>query len=407
MKHIIKSITILVFGLSFITACKNESSNNTKKQVEKTFSETITYISNDGIQKYELQMMKDSIYLQDIANNKLYKMAHVHSGSGSKYESADGYVFWSKGKEYTFYKNNNTISKGALFDGDTSKHLGTYVSEFYEKRNEGYDWIAVNVSNGGINKLNISVRSRADKKKPTCTLNTMAYKVDENTYKAYENDAIILFSFEDGYISINTENKDKNNVLLFYCNGGASLKGKYRLIVGNADESQIDKTRYKKVLSWQNIRFNISSVRKEYTNQLTINPYGLTQQNTAVTHDIEGEVTNAEIEDLNADGFPEVLVYINSTGSGSYGSVIGYSVNNGKSMSQIYMPPIFENKELNKGYMGHDEFAIVETTFVQRFPIYNDDDTNSNPTGGTRQIQYKLKDGEASRKFVVDKVIEY
>ena len=57
--------------------------------------------------------------------------------------------------------------------------------------------------------------------------------------------------------------------------------------------------------------------------------------------------------------------------------------------------------------MGHDEFAIVETTFVQRFPIYNDDDTNSNPTGGTRQIQYKLKDGEASRKFVVDKVIEY
>ena len=76
-------------------------------------------------------------------------------------------------------------------------------------------------------------------------------------------------------------------------------------------------------------------------------------------------------------------------------------------MSQIYMPPIFDNKEVNKGYLGYDEFTIMETTFVQRFPIYNDDDTNSNPTGGIRQIQYKLKDGEASRKFVIDKVIEY
>jgi len=36
-----------------------------------------------------------------------------------------------------------------------------------------------------------------------------------------------------------------------------------------------------------------------------------------------------------------------------------------------------------------------------------DDNTNSTPTGGIRQIQYKLKDGEASRKFVIDKVIEY
>jgi hypothetical protein len=57
--------------------------------------------------------------------------------------------------------------------------------------------------------------------------------------------------------------------------------------------------------------------------------------------------------------------------------------------------------------MGHDEFAMVENTFVQRFPIYNPGDTNAEPTGGTRQIQYKLVDGEASRLFEVDKVVEY
>ena len=54
--------------------------------------------------------------------------------------------------------------------------------------------------------------------------------------------------------------------------------------------------------------------------------------------------------------------------------------------------------------MGHDEFTIIESSLARRFPIYRDGDTNSNPTGGMRQIQYKLVDGEASRKFVVDKI---
>jgi hypothetical protein len=44
---------------------------------------------------------------------------------------------------------------------------------------------------------------------------------------------------------------------------------------------------------------------------------------------------------------------------------------------------------------------------THRFPIYLDGDTNSKPSGKLRQIQYKLKDGEASRVFVVDKIVEY
>jgi hypothetical protein len=87
--------------------------------------------------------------------------------------------------------------------------------------------------------------------------------------------------------------------------------------------------------------------------------------------------------------------------------VIGYSVNNGKSISQIYFPDLFDNKEASSGYMGHDEFAIIETTLVRRFPVYKDGDTNNNPTGGFRQIGYKLKDGEASRSFVIDKISAY
>lgn len=57
--------------------------------------------------------------------------------------------------------------------------------------------------------------------------------------------------------------------------------------------------------------------------------------------------------------------------------------------------------------MGHDEFAVVEGTFVQRFPIYKDTDTNVQPTGKTRQLQYKLKAGEAGWVLRLDKAVEY
>lgn len=142
--------------------------------------------------------------------------------------------------------------------------------------------------------------------------------------------------------------------------------------------------------------------------QLLVQPSGLSVSNEVFRHDITGyTVVNAEIGDLNIDGYPEVFVYLTSDGSGSYGKLIGYSVNNGKSASQVYLPPVAEDPELNNGYMGHDEMAIVETTFCLRFPIYKEGDTNSNPTGGTRQVQYKLVDGESGRVLKVDKVLEY
>ena len=168
-------------------------------------------------------------------------------------------------------------------------------------------------------------------------------------------------------------------------------------------ETNSPKPRFTKKLSLNNISFEINLKGK----QLLIQPSGLAIDNTKVTKDIEGSVTNAEIGDLDKDGFPEVLVYITSDGSGSYGTVIGYSVNNGKSMSEIFMPDITDNPEASKGYMGHDEFAIVENSFCRRFKTYNPQDTNSNPTGKMRQIQYKLKEGENSKVFVIDKIIEF
>ena len=179
--------------------------------------------------------------------------------------------------------------------------------------------------------------------------------------------------------------------------------------ISTKDNSEVKEysINFNRTLTLQNITFNIKTRGNGSISQLDIEPIGLEIDNQNISLEVDGQVVNAEIEDLNSDGFPEILVYTVSAGSGSYGNVLGYSVNNGKSISQIYFPNLYENKEANIGYMGHDEFAIVETSLVRRFPIYKDKDNNSNPTGGTRQIQYKLKDGEASRLFVIDKVIDF
>ncbi len=153
---------------------------------------------------------------------------------------------------------------------------------------------------------------------------------------------------------------------------------------------------------------NISFKVNTKGDSLIIQPSGLSISNETLYHDITGyTVVNAEIGDLNIDSYPELFVYLTSDGSGSYGKLIGYSVNNGKSVSQVYLPDISENDEVSKGYMGHDEMAIVENTFCQRFPIYKEGDSNANPTGGIRQIQYKLVDGESSRILKINKVINF
>ncbi|MBU2949385.1 PliI family lysozyme inhibitor of I-type lysozyme [Tamlana agarivorans] len=184
--------------------------------------------------------------------------------------------------------------------------------------------------------------------------------------------------------------------------------------IENSDASQKEipveteiKTIFQKTLTLQNISFNVKNTGEGSISELSIQPKGLEIDNQEIITELDGQVVNAEIEDLNSDGFPEILIYTVSAGSGAYGNVIAYSVNNGKSISQISFPAFSEGDEASVGYMGHDEFAIVETSLVRRFPIYKAGDSNNAPTGGTRQIQYKLIDGEASRVFVIDKTSTY
>ena len=76
-------------------------------------------------------------------------------------------------------------------------------------------------------------------------------------------------------------------------------------------------------------------------------------------------------------------------------------------MSEIHLPPLADDPKAAKGYLGHDEFRVVEITLVRRFPVYREGDTNAQPTGGIRQVQYKLKPGEAGWVLRPDQVVNY
>ena len=285
--------------------------------------------------------------------------------------------------------------------------FGSYASDGYDKRAQGYDWVGVTVSPAPEQQLRIAVRSRADKKKPTCTFDAVARPISPAIYQTSVEGKNIRFTFDRDTVSISTEAEADRGLLNYYCSGGGSRADTYRKIRGDLDERQVDPRVFQQMLSWNQLSFDVSATGKGSMQTLTIQPYGLKADNRKVTHEVDGRVVGAEIADMNADGYPELLVYTQSAGSGSYGNVIAYSANRNQSMSQVTFHNIAEHAKAGKGYMGHDEFAVVENTLVQRFRVYQPNDTNAKPTGVMRQIQYKLRDGEASRQFVIDRIVEY
>lgn len=164
---------------------------------------------------------------------------------------------------------------------------------------------------------------------------------------------------------------------------------------------------FDRTLELHGIRFRVKSENDGSINRLEITPSGLERDNATVVRDVDGRIVGAEVADLDADGSPEVYVYVRSVGSGSYGSLYAFSANRRRSLSEIFLPPLSDLPSAARGYMGHDEFAVVESSLARRFPVYRDPDSNARPTGGMRQLQYRLAQGEAGWLLRVERVVEY
>lgn len=114
------------------------------------------------------------------------------------------------------------------------------------------------------------------------------------------------------------------------------------------------------------------------------------------------------LTDLDKNGFEEIYLISESAGSGSYQTIYGIASNKDKSAKSIYIPPVSEikNKNIFAGFMGHNKFFLNEGKLLNLFPVYQEGDSNSNPSGGERKIQYQLISGEAGWIVEPYKIIE-
>lgn len=132
--------------------------------------------------------------------------------------------------------------------------------------------------------------------------------------------------------------------------------------------------------------------------KITVTPKGFTEVNETLKMEDSDPFDYALIADVNNDGFDELYIITRGAGSGSYANVYGFSSNKDKSVTPIYVPELSDDQfvAIFKGYMGHDKFYVEGNKLLRKYPVYKKDDTNSNPTGGDKILEYKLKPGEAS-----------
>ena len=89
-----------------------------------------------------------------------------------------------------------------------------------------------------------------------------------------------------------------------------------------------------------------------------------------------------------------LYVWSVSTGSGGYGTLDRYAFG-GKVLKKLENLPTPKKKFL-KGYMGHESYSVSDDKVFMQFPVYKQDDTNANPTGGTQCLEFSLRSGKWS-----------
>lgn len=284
----------------------------------------------------------------------------------------------------------------------TDRFIGQYANDGYENRTAGADWVGVIIRPGNDSAYHIAVRSRVDLKKATCTFDAEAGAINNNTLRVNVNGVGVLFTINDSGLQVQPERTEEADILNYFCSGGATIMGTYAKQKSNLDSTQIDDRIFTKFLSLQNIFFDIDSKQTDSGVYVTVKPYGLTKDTSSFHMRLNNRyIVNAEVEDLNSDGYPELLIYTRSSGGDKKGDVIGLSVNKGKSMSMITLPDIAADAAASSGYKGADEFAIVETKLQRRFFVYD-----GSQHSRRRFVVYKMVKGEAGYQFVIDHMRE-
>lgn len=129
-------------------------------------------------------------------------------------------------------------------------------------------------------------------------------------------------------------------------------------------------------------------------NPISIRPIGMESEVHPLDFPLKGRLYATQIDDLNMDSYPDLLMIIYTDSNAVHGTVYCILSEANKSLVPCYLPDISYDPKVNKGYKGRDRFSLLEGTLLQRFPIYNTGDADDKPTGGTRTLMYQVTKGE-------------
>ena len=130
-------------------------------------------------------------------------------------------------------------------------------------------------------------------------------------------------------------------------------------------------------------------------NPVTIGAIGFENTARDVSFEVKGKVVKAEVDDLDNDGFPDMVIYVNMPGNKNKVIVIGVGSEENKGFRPIIFPDILDNPKIRTGYAGFDQYYLMEGYLMRKFPLFDTSDTaNIKPTGVMRQVQYKVAPDE-------------
>ncbi|MDP1764076.1 MAG: hypothetical protein Q8L07_09345 [Sediminibacterium sp.] len=131
-------------------------------------------------------------------------------------------------------------------------------------------------------------------------------------------------------------------------------------------------------------------------NTTSVSPIGFDKAVREFSFDIKGRITKAEVDDVNRDGYPDLVIYVMNNDSIPKGNVIGISSEKNENVAPILFPDIYDDPKLRIGYKGNDTYFLMEGNLMRRFPVYPADSASLTSGTGTlyRQIQYQVIPGD-------------
>jgi hypothetical protein len=128
------------------------------------------------------------------------------------------------------------------------------------------------------------------------------------------------------------------------------------------------------------------------------------------TLDIKGRLLKTEVDDVNRDGFPDLILYISpANDTMNKIQLVAIASEANTSLSPIVLPDIYDDPKLRNGYKGNDSFFLMEGNLIRRFPLVPGEGVPAAAANGNliRQVQYTVTREERGYKFRVVRTYDF